>query len=395
MTTIAASESSRTLTLSLPVSWLFLTAGAIPRILSGAEESQATVVSNDTITTVTTYSSAITCTDYQLNAFFMGSGSPVYSSSDTNIATVSSTGKVSYVSNGTVTVTGSVRGVASAVTLTMAQTIGPGGTSPPVFVSFSEGWLAYHMSNEVDSRIQGKTAAASLALYTTQNHTSGTYVRNPEFWATGVDLTPISPWNSYDGPRRAGTLISPRHVLFAAHYPLSAGQTIRFVKTDNTVVTRTITALLVHPSYVPYYPDLQVGVLDQDVPAGITFAKVLPAEAISIRLPGLQYGVPVFFTDQEEKATVRDWTYADNLVVCSKPTAAARLEFYEDIVVGDSGNPCFGIINGELVLLTVATSGGAGSGTSVTKFIADINTMMTQLGGGYQLTQIDISSFAG
>ena len=45
------------------------------------------------------------------------------------------------------------------------------------------------------------------------------------------------------------------------------------------------------------------------------------------------------------------------------------------------------------VLLTVWTRPLAGSGTSVTAFKADINQLMSGLGGGYQLTEVDLSSY--
>lgn len=50
------------------------------------------------------------------------------------------------------------------------------------------------------------------------------------------------------------------------------------------------------------------------------------------------------------------------------------------------------VVDGELVLLTVATH--SGGGTEIQAFTDDINTMMTTLGGGYQLTEIDLSKYA-
>jgi hypothetical protein len=51
------------------------------------------------------------------------------------------------------------------------------------------------------------------------------------------------------------------------------------------------------------------------------------------------------------------------------------------------------IINGNLVVIGTFTSGGAGGGTLISDHIDAINTMMTTLGGDYQLTSIDLSSF--
>jgi hypothetical protein len=72
---------------------------------------------------------------------------------------------------------------------------------------------------------------------------------------------------------------------------------------------------------------------------------------------------------------------------------ATRLDFFEDIIRFDSGNPVFILINGQPILLTVWTRGGPGIGTSVTAFKADINQLMSDLGGGYQLTEVDLTGF--
>ena len=75
------------------------------------------------------------------------------------------------------------------------------------------------------------------------------------------------------------------------------------------------------------------------------------------------------------------------------PSNATRLSYYENMITGDSGNPVFLIINGQLVIITVITYGGAGSGTSVAFHKDAINTMMATLGGGYSLTEVSLSGF--
>ena len=100
--------------------------------------------------------------------------------------------------------------------------------------------------------------------------------------------------------------------------------------------------------------------------------------------------------DQEEKALIGDWRGGGGYYY---PTDADRLIFSEQVISGDSGNPSFLIVNDELVLVTVWTYGGAGSGTPVADFIADINTMIatadTQAGvsTGYTVTEADFSAF--
>ena len=139
---------------------------------------------------------------------------------------------------------------------------------------------------------------------------------------------------------------------------------IRFVAADNTVVERTVTGKKRHPDYVPYQPDLTIYTLDSDVPAGINFCKVMPSNAFSYISQGnLNYTcIPALRLDQEEKGLIGDLA---NVSTFSYPVDADRLIFSESLIVGDSGNPAFLVVNGELVLVTVWTYGGGGSGTEL------------------------------
>lgn len=285
----------------------------------------------------------------------------------------------------------------STINLTVNQTT---GSVNSVFSNYVNGSLAKNCSDSVDTRLVNKNPLTSKNIFTTQNHSTQTYVRNTNCWASDLDLTSISPWNSTGGNTRAGTLISPRHILFAAHYQINNGATIRFVDNNNNVVSRTMVTKLTHPQYAPYYPDLTVGVLDSDLPSSISFAKILPQNWTNY-LPSLFWlrTIPCLVLDQEEKALVADLESLGNLVSFigfakfRTPTNTTRLAFSENIVVGDSGNPCFLIINDELVIITVWTYGGSGAGTSLLYHKDAINTMMATLGGGYQLTEVDLSGF--
>ena len=100
--------------------------------------------------------------------------------------------------------------------------------------------------------------------------------------------------------------------------------------------------------------------------------------------------------DQEEKALIIDWNSFGGM---RNPTDPNRLIFHENKISGDSGNPAFIIVDGELVLMTVWTYGGAGGGTAVANYISGINTMIatadTQAGvsTNYTVTEADFSTF--
>ncbi len=294
----------------------------------------------------------------------------------------------------TLTISSATRSVSIAV-----NTQVDGGATVDTFLRFADDSLRASLHASVDSRLAGKSTATALKIYASQDHTNAIYVRNPSCWAADVDLTPISPWNSSGGNLEAGILVSPRHIIFAAHFQPAVGATFRFVTADNVVVTRTMTAKTTLPGYTSYYPDITVGVLDSDVPASISFARVLP-DNWEDYLPGGVARVPAIVLDQEEKALVADlYNITDQaqiygaMVSFERPTDAQRLAFYEDIIGGDSGNPACLIVGTQLVLLNVWTFGGSGQGTSVTYWKSALNTIMTALGGGYQLTDADLSAF--
>jgi hypothetical protein len=378
---------------------------ASQRLTSSTTSGAATVQDRNEVTST----AASYVSDYQLTPVLSGDtlgAAFVWESLDENVATVSSSGFVTHVAPGYVDITLTIAGQTTQTALTMA--VG-GGTTQTTVTSYVSGSLAQHIIDGVDTRLSGKSAATALRIFTSQDHTNQVYVRNPNVWCADLVapvLTCLSPWNSTGANTMAGTLISPRHIIFAAHYQIATGATVRFVKADGTVVNKVMTAKLTHPNYTPYYPDITIGVLDSDVPSGISFARILPAN-IAPKLPsfGMVIGnqwcnLPSLTLDQEEKALVTNY-YADQIQFVGQLASrftnpvlgTLRAPFFENKIVGDSGNPALLIINDTPVIVCVWTSGGAGSGTAIANHKTAINTMMTTLGGGYQLTEIDLSGF--
>jgi len=243
------------------------------------------------------------------------------------------------------------------------------------------------------------------------------FVRNPNCWAYDIDLTCCSPWNMHPTLRleggylttssnhTAGTLISPRHVIFCAHdsfYP-PAGSEMRFVAKDNTVVTRTLVSITPVAG-----SDIEIGLLDQDVPSSITFAKILPnnyenylSRGILRSGPGVNYNAksiqPTMLavsTNQDECALIFRLDYFEGATQFNfnlfRPAADdAWSEFSRGIRLYDSGSPLFIIIDNKPVLIFVHTTGTSGS--NIIKFKDKINNIMSS--SGYSLTTVDLSKF--
>ena len=203
-------------------------------------------------------------------------------------------------------------------------------------------------------------------------------------------MTCISPYYSHGGPgiiQYGFTAITPQHVITSGHVDvislLEVDDTIRFITADNptTVITRTIRGKVRHPAYAPYYPDFTVCTLNTPLPATITPCKMLPANYASY-LSHLENGrPPAMILNQYEQARVAELhdlgPSAPSLANFVRPGLhRKRLEFYENLIPGDSGNPAFLIINDNLVLLTTWTLGGAGVGTFVTPQISALNAMI-------------------
>lgn len=370
-----------------------LNANPIVRTISATSSG---IITQDDLQLIQT-SGATTVTDYNISVQQLTPETyetTIYSNNSGIILSPDQFGIASGISTGsTFLVAMSTDGSLSVASTTVDLSVGIVSTT---FNDYISGSLAKEISDAIDDRINNLNASVAKPIFSTQNHNSSIYVRNSGCWAYDIDLTPISPWNSTGSNRRAGTLISPRHVVFCEHYNFhpSVGATIRFVASDGTVVNRTITALETDPDYAPFYPDITIGLLDSDVPASIGFAKILPQNWPNY-LPSLSstYRLPCLVLDQEEKALISELYFLGNKALFLTPTNTIRFSFFESIILGDSGNPAFLIIDDELVIITVWTFGGAGGGTSISYHKDAINTIMTTLGGGYSLTEIDLSGF--
>jgi len=188
----------------------------------------------------------------------------------------------------------------------------------------------------------------------------------------------------------------------AAHFDQPRFGTIfTFVDKQGQVIKRTLIDKQQHLKFNGSSYDFTVGILDSDVPTNqISFAKVLPDDFTKYIHTGAN--LPVITLNQEKIAIVKDLhklpiVPADPMentslrINANASKNSMRLAFHKDLQSGDSGNPCFLFINNQPVILTVWT--GYGAGTSIHSYKEDINLLMNQLGGGYQLEEIDFSCF--
>jgi hypothetical protein len=230
--------------------------------------------------------------------------------------------------------------------------------------------LSEHITENYASRIKNvKNIEESKKIYTKQDHHNNVYVRNERCWASDLDLTCISPWNSTGHTGAAGTAITKNHIVFAHHYPISVGATVRFITKNNETVERK----LIKSSRM-FGTDIVIGLLDEELPSSITPCKLLPKfwydyiargynPLISMYTGMLVKKIPVLCLDFEEKAIINklNGIVGNKEISCMGENDIFE-KFNEVIISGDSGNPCFVIIDNQLVLLTIWSTGGYGAG---------------------------------
>jgi len=303
-----------------------------------------------------------------------------FESLDTDVATVDETGFVTRVTDGTAEILARGRRGTKRIALTVSQS----NVTTNEWLGYLPGTLAKHMTDQIDSRLAGKSPS-QRRIFSVANTTTWTFQRDPNCWAADIDLTPLCVTGN------GGTLITASHVVFAEHYKLPVGATVRWVTADNITVARTIAASI----DIGSFSDITIARLDS--PVELSPAKLMPADFADY-LPNVPFGwppgqvphaVPVINSDQEKKANVNEWFYASSSIgLYSGVLPMQRTAWYELPISGDSGSGVFSVVNGELVLLTSFT--GPSGGPNYAHWLDEINAA---LGDDGELSFCDLSGF--
>lgn len=264
----------------------------------------------------------------------------------------------------------------------------PAPTTPPLVEAINRQTMAL---------LKNKTPTLHRALYISQDPYGKRFDRDPFLWIGGTrNLTCISPAQLSGTPwhLRAGTLITRRHVVYANHFgiPIIEGGTpILWVQQGGTVVERRVIRQVADAD-----SDIAIGLLDAEVPEGISVAPVLPADYE--RHIGSRNAILAVTLDADEKASVRVCdTFHNGNFSCSSldanwmpPEFKSIAAWGEEIVAGDSGNPVFLAVNGELVLLGCWRTAIGGPHLGARHEL--VGRMLEQLspGEGYRLTTVKL-----
>ncbi|MES2924080.1 MAG: hypothetical protein V4819_21185 [Verrucomicrobiota bacterium] len=164
-------------------------------------------------------------------------------------------------------------------------------------------------------------------------------------WTAKLDLTGVS-WND----ARAATLISPSHVVMAAHFARPSDVAVMFHDKKGNPYERYITAVRTLA-----IGDIAVARLNLPLPHEVkNYRFASPADA--------QIGRPVITSDQTNTLSVHRIEAVSGSVIQLGYVPGLNPIYQRKLVVGDSGHPSFLLKNGELFLLETHTTGGPGAG---------------------------------
>ncbi len=266
--------------------------------------------------------------------------------------------------------------------------------------------LTEHINDEIFDRTSSAIPESSPTdLFISRGNSAswneeigGVWERNPNVLKSNnklLDFSGVSPWNSGTGYNRAGTLITPRHIIYANHYnpskgehPIEIGTKINFVDMNNSIVERTLV-----DSRKVYGTDIQVGLLNEDVPENIPFYPILDSGNLEKYLGNKSKDLFLIALNQDHDVIVREILQPINSVRISHkiPVSDQLNLFSKNLRVGDSGNPMFFSINGDLVLIAGHASKVAGPSYSFYK--KEIQDTINQMSSGYTLKNFDLSCF--
>lgn len=301
-------------------------------------------------------------------------------------ASVDANGIVSFTAtNGTATAVIAL-GSFSRTTNLSAQT--SYGTTNTIALTGVTGSYRQAICAWVDART---VSGLDKSVYSTYDGANTNYVRNTNCWAYNADLTCASPWNSTGGAYRAGTLITPQHIVYATHYPLPVGTVMHFVDMTNSVEVRTVAAVSNN-----IITDIGIAVLDSALPTNRFTPAAILASTYTSSIPAVSwasYGLPVVTLDRAEVASCRLLNPLTRSATYSIPSLTNRYAYYDAVDGGDSGNPTM-IITSNSAPVVISTWSTVSGGSSLSYYATQIQTAINALGGtATNLTYADLSEY--
>lgn len=306
----------------------------------------------------------------------------------------------------------------SVTTFTLAESV-----TQDIFQNFESGSLGRHIYDQIRQYADGSTSAPNhYPIYSTFDFSSNNYVKNAGHWASGLDFSGLMVNKSGSAGVTNVSAITPHHAIGVSHYPPEVGDILYFCDSNNQTVSRTVQSrqfvsnqdcVVVKfnealPNTVKKYKTLPSSFLDY-FPINKNAYSVFGVES-SYRGSSMPiivcshyrwdaewplqrsnryayiYQTTLFFTglNSETVAFVPAWSDPNNFPDYNGVLSGIR--------GGDSGSPCFFVINNDLVLVHCHTSGGGGA--MLPSFLSSIQSVIDSLGpSGQTFETVDLSGF--
>ena len=225
-------------------------------------------------------------------------------------------------------------------------------------------------------------------------------VRNPDFWAAAIDLTPVSTWCDHNG--FTYTAITRSHFLTAKHCTPSVGHAVTWYTPDNTAVTRTIAAIATIGTN-----DCRLALLDSPLPETITPARIIRTNdwpkfvanlpngwpVVSRRgqrghriaaLHPTRYGGRLVWFDADLAASWTDGNIEHPLATTNSASAYSTFSRYDGqsapFIGGDSGSPIL-LWDGTQTIIAETLHYADGAGPNISLLAPAIEAQIQAWGG--------------
>jgi hypothetical protein len=164
-------------------------------------------------------------------------------------------------------------------------------------------------------------------------------------WAANLNLTGVS-WNN----ATACTLVSPIHVVMAAHFMRPSDVPVIFHDKSGKPYNRYLVA-----SKKLATGDIAVGKLNLPLPPEVKYYRLASASDAAV-------GRPAIVSDQTKTLSVHRIRVISGGVIQFDYLNGLNPVYQRNLIVGDSGHPSFIWKNNDLQLLETHTTGGPGTG---------------------------------
>ena len=167
-------------------------------------------------------------------------------------------------------------------------------------------------------------------------------------WTRKFDASGISLNNN-----RTCTLVTPQHVVMAAHYKRPVPSEVVFHDRNGKRVSRILV------SVQNVHGDCAVGLLNQPLPANYKPYPLLTPDANYSEKLKDEF---VIVTDQKRRLFVHQVRSITNGLLSMRFDESQQIGYGKILIKGDSGNPSFVMVNNEPVLVETHNYGGGGTG---------------------------------